>query len=183
MSMRLMIALAILFGLPAVLPSAAQAQDRGRLQLMPCNSWDYRPARCSVNLSRGGAAYLRQVVAGRCGQLGTNWGWDSGGVWVRNGCRAIFAIQYGGGDFPVGVVGPAQGAGRGWRQVRCESFQYRQARCATDILGPPHLQQVIAGQCVRGETWDYDRGGINVRGGCRAIFSVPAGYPGGYPGR
>ena len=87
------------------------------------------------------------------------------------------AAQYGGGGYPPS------------RAVRCESFNYRPARCAVDLgrVADVQVQQVLGGRCVQGDTWSWDRGGIQVSGGCRANFQVnfPA-YPGpgggGYPG-
>ena len=84
---------------------------------------------------------------------------------------------------------PQQGypqQGYGSTQVRCESWQYRPARCAIDTRGGVGLVQLLGGNCVQGQTWGYDRGGIWVGGGCRAVFaSGRGGYPGpggGYPG-
>ena len=78
-----------------------------------------------------------------------------------------------------------QGQGGG-QQMRCESWQYQPARCAIDARGGVALVQVIAGNCIQGQTWGFDRGSIWVGGGCRAIFaSRGGGYPGGgggYPG-
>ncbi len=66
-----------------------------------------------------------------------------------------------------------------WQQTRCESWQYRPARCSLGGRGRVQLVQVIAGNCVEGRTWGSDRGGVWVDGGCRAVF---ASFGGGYPG-
>jgi len=52
-----------------------------------CESWQYQPARCAAD-TRGGAQ-LVQVLGGTCVQ-GRTWGFDRGGIWVNNGCRARF---------------------------------------------------------------------------------------------
>ncbi len=192
--------------LVSLLAFAAPAQAQATIR---CESIDYQQARCPVNLYGGGAAFLRQDLTNQqiCGRLGTNWGWDERGIWVKNGCRAVFAVKLGyggggdgnpgggypgggypGGGYPGGgYVPPAPdgpGPGQGFRPVRCQSFNYQPTRCPVDVLGPPHILQQISGQCVRTQTWDFDRGGITVRGGCGAIFAVPTGYAGGggYPG-
>ncbi len=85
-----------------------------------------------------------------------------------------------GGTFPAAAQ---YGGGAPGQSVRCESWNYQPARCAADLGrgGNVQLQQVIAGRCVEGDTWRWDRGGINVSGGCRATFFVTSGG-GGYPG-
>lgn len=79
--------------------------------------------------------------------------------------------------------GSYSGAGQ---QVRCESWQYQPARCPMGGGGQAQLVQVIAGNCVEGQTWGSDRFGVWVNGGCRAVFaSAGGGYSGpggGYPG-
>ena len=81
----------------------------------------------------------------------------------------------------------AQPYGGGYQQaqsVRCESFNYRPARCAVDLGrgADVRIQQVLGGRCVQGDTWGWDRGGIQVSGGCRAIFAASFGGGPGYPG-
>ncbi len=83
-----------------------------------------------------------------------------------------------------GDPGAYPGAGP---QVRCESWQYQPARCQLGGRGRAQLVQVIAGNCIEGQTWGSDRGGVWVNGGCRAVFASfgGGGYPGqggGYPG-
>ena len=38
-----------------------------------------------------GAALQKQVSRAPCVQ-GRNWRWDAGGIWVKDGCRADFAV-------------------------------------------------------------------------------------------
>lgn len=54
-----------------------------------CSSRDYRPARCAANIARG--ASVERVLGGECIE-GRTWGWDRGGIWVNNGCRARFRV-------------------------------------------------------------------------------------------
>jgi hypothetical protein len=81
---------------------------------------------------------------------------------------------------------PGNGYVAGGQQIRCESWQYQPARCPIGGRGRAQLIQVIAGNCIEGQTWGSDRGGVWVNGGCRATFaSFGGGYPGtggGYPG-
>lgn len=72
------------------------------------------------------------------------------------------------------------GWGGGWYdnqfiRLRCESWNYREATCAAPVpIASVRLARVIAGDCRDGATWRWDRGAIQVRGGCRADFEVIA---------
>ncbi len=81
------------------------------------------------------------------------------------------------GNYPGGP-----GYGNQRQTITCESWQYRPNRCPVDTRGGVVLQQQTGGTCVQGRTWGYDRGGIWVDGGCRAIFLAGGRPGGGYPG-
>jgi len=164
----LAVAFALLLGVFGA--SAASADTRGDLK---CESWNYQPARCDVaNIVD---AQLTSVIAGQCYQ-GRSWGWDRGGIWVNNGCRARFNYQtaYNGGGHGGGYPNGGQST-----IIKCESWNYKDARCAIDTRGGVELNKRIAGNCQEGRSWGYDRGGIWVSNGCRAEFRVFAGYNGG----
>ncbi len=136
-------------------------------QSVRCESWNYRPARCALNTV--GGVGLRNVVAGNCVQ-GQTWGWDRGGVWVNGGCRGDFiALNSVGGGYPGGGYpgGPGYDGGA---VVECSSWNYRPARCVTPVGRGVRIVSVIAGECVEGQTWGWDGGGIWVNGGCRGRF-------------
>lgn len=151
-------------------PQAGAAQGRSqqapgggfrpRAQQIVCESWQFRPAQCAVD-TRGGVRLLQQT-GGLCTR-GQTWGYTPRGIWVTNGCRAIFAVVPGpgGGGLPPG---PPHG-----RLIVCASWQFQPQRCATDVYRRPRIE-VIAGTCIAGRTWGWDRGGVWVNGGCRARF-------------
>lgn len=139
---------------------------RPQAQQIVCESWQFRPQQCPVD-TRGGVRLLQQT-GGICTQ-GQTWGYTPRGIWVTNGCRAIFAVVgggYGGGGNGGGGFQPAPTQGR---LIVCESWQFQPQRCATDVYRRPQID-VIAGACVEGQTWGWDRGGVWVNGGCRARF-------------
>lgn len=51
--------------------------------------------------TRGGVTLVRQISGTSCRQ-GSNWGYDSRGIWVSNGCRAEFAVASGYASNPNG---------------------------------------------------------------------------------
>ncbi len=133
---------------------------RPQAQQIVCESWQFRPQQCPAD-TRGGVRLLQQT-GGLCNQ-GQTWGYTPRGIWVTNGCRGIFAVV---GGPPAGGFPPAPLPGR---LIVCESFRFQPQRCATDVFRRPRIE-VIAGNCIEGQTWGWDRGGVWVNGGCRARF-------------
>jgi hypothetical protein len=57
--------------------------------------------------------------------------------------------------------------------IRCESRDNREAYCgANTSRGVELVQQLSSRGCYQGQTWGYDRRGIWVNGGCRAVFET-----------
>lgn len=106
-------ALALAAAALALLPAPAQAKN----QPVICESQNYGYKHCSMKTSYG-VVLVTQISRGRgeCIQ-GQTWGWDSGGVWVTQGCRASFIQGNWANDYPSvaggGVSGNRGGAGFG----------------------------------------------------------------------
>ncbi|MCB1590165.1 MAG: DUF3011 domain-containing protein, partial [Xanthomonadales bacterium] len=45
-----------------------------------------------ANLRHARVDIQRQLSRTEC-RYGRNWGWDSRGIWVDGGCRAVFSIE------------------------------------------------------------------------------------------
>jgi hypothetical protein len=136
-----------------------------------CESRNGRVEHCAVS-TRGGVRLVRQLSRGPCVQ-GSTWGYDRGGVWVAQGCRAEFEVDerhggghggwYGGGD--DGYGGP--------QAVRCESSDGRDRRCDVRVWrGVDLARQLSRAPCIEGQSWGWDRRGIWVSNGCRGEFNV-----------
>lgn len=63
--------------------------NAGAQRVIRCESKDGRERHCAASLR--GAALQRQVSRAPCVQ-GRNWRWDRSGIWVKDGCRADFAV-------------------------------------------------------------------------------------------
>ncbi len=135
--------------------------------IVKCESWNYRPARCAVD-GRGDVR-IQRVIAGDCRQ-GATWGWDNNGIWVNGGCRAEFAVSSGRGNRYAN--GGSRNDGGYSSIIKCESWDYKPARCPVAIRGGVSIDRVEGGDCVQGRTWGWDRNSIWVNGGCRARFRV-----------
>ncbi|MBC7506392.1 MAG: DUF3011 domain-containing protein [Sandarakinorhabdus sp.] len=170
----------LIASLMAASPASAQYGGAASNRIR-CESWQFRSAQCAVPGIVD--ASLSNVIAGDCRP--GNWGWDRNGVFVNNGCRAVFDVVTRGngnpgGGFPGSGGFPGAGGFPGGGQiVRCESWQFRPARCAMNTRGGAHIQRVIAGDCRQGN-WGFDRNGVWVVNGCRADFI--AGNGGGNGG-
>ncbi|GGE07062.1 hypothetical protein GCM10011529_11810 [Polymorphobacter glacialis] len=80
------------------------------------------------------------------------------------------------------------------QRIRCESRNYQPAACSVPGALVARVVQQLGGQCIQGQTWGFNRKGVFVSDGCRAVFDVTVngygggngsgpGYPGpGYPG-
>jgi hypothetical protein len=68
----------------------------------------------------------------------------------------------------------APAAAQQWREITCESWNYREASCPAPGAVRVQLLRVRGGQCVEGESWIHDGSTIRVRNGCRATFRIDA---------
>ncbi len=57
-----------------------------------CGSGDYEPNYCAANQQVLAVRLVRRRSSATCVE-GSSWGWDAGGIWVTNGCRADFRIN------------------------------------------------------------------------------------------
>lgn len=131
-----------------------------------CESRDDREQFCRASVG-GDARLVRQLSNTPCRQ-GQNWRWTSDGFYVRDGCRAEFEYV------ERGSVGGGSGGGWGgsYDRLRCESEQNREKYCNASIGGNVTVaRQLSDTACIQDRTWNWDRNGIRVWGGCRAEFS------------
>ncbi len=67
--------------------------NQGYAGQIECRSDNNRYRRCPAN-TRNRATLVRQYSNTQCVE-GRNWGWDSGAIWVDNGCQGRFAYGFG----------------------------------------------------------------------------------------
>jgi hypothetical protein len=58
-----------------------------------CGSPQFRYAYCAVDVGGGGRVSIRQQTSSASCIEGRTWGWNRGGVWVDQGCSAVFSID------------------------------------------------------------------------------------------
>jgi hypothetical protein len=72
------------------LPYGTAADLPPRLRCESVQSNNYGRKYCPAD-TRGGVRFIRQIGGSACNQ-GSNWGYDTHGVWVDNGCQAEFEM-------------------------------------------------------------------------------------------
>jgi len=123
----------------------------------------------------GGVHLVRQLSRSECVYQRT-WGYDSGGIWVSNGCRAEFGTS--GGNWGGGSTWDNNSGGN---SIRCGSQGGKRNYCPVDTRGGVSMKQQLShSACIQSQSWGYDSGGIWVSNGCRAEFRI--GNPGHHSG-
>ena len=145
-----------------------------------CESRNDGRRHCPVaNIDNEHVYMERQLSQTDC-QRGVNWGVDRDGIWVDDGCRAVFAFGHrhgGGGSSSIWQGRPGT--------IRCESEDDRRKHCEVANIDPDSVtmdRKLSQANCYRGQNWDVDSRGIWVDQGCRAEFgyvNAGAGYGGG----
>jgi hypothetical protein len=127
-----------------------------------CESRDYRQNYCGAGVRISRAWIVEQRSQSPCIQ-GRSWGYDGGGIWVNNGCSAVFAVQGGGGPPAPPVC----------NNVRCESRNYKYNFCSvgSGIRRARMINQLSESPCIEGQTWGSQGNGIWVNSGCGGVFA------------
>ena len=127
-----------------------------------CESRDYQRNYCNTGVRISRAWIAEQQSQAPCIE-GRSWGWDPRGIWVNQGCSAVFSFAAGGGPPP-----PPRA-----NSIECESRDYRQGWCDTgrNIRRAWVAEQRSQAPCIQGQTWGWRDRGIWVNGGCSAVFA------------
>ena len=137
--------------------------------MLVCESLNGQPGLCYADTTDG-VRLVRRISDSKC-EFGSDWGWDTNGIWVSNGCRGEFAIR------PVNAAA-AQVTMTSASSVRpatitCESKNNTRNHCKTDTRwGVTLVRQVSENECIRGRSWGFDTDGIWVTNGCRGEFTL-----------
>jgi len=148
----------------------AQWGEGGR-RTITCESQSRDYAYCRT-YTTGMVELREQLSKTSCVEYDT-WGTDGdgSGVWVRDGCRAVFAVRerhwnWGGdGD-------DWDGSGR---TFTCKSSHYTYNHCpipSGSARTVRLVRQVSDASCVRGSSWGEDRYGVWVDNGCAEEFEA-----------
>jgi len=173
------------FGALAAPPAHAQWRDPDD-QVVYCASSDGHFARCRTPWPE--SMLVQQLSNSRC-VYGQSWGMDDAySVWVDRGCRANFQAAARGGrrerDRDDDDDDRRYGGDGGWRpgpdwdraiQLECDSNGERYQMCQVDVGRNGSVQivrRLSDARCEEGRSWGWNRAGVWVDNGCRAIFQV-----------
>jgi len=128
-----------------------------------CESRDYQQNFCNTGVRISRAWVAQQQSQAPCIQ-GRSWGFDQRGIWVSQGCSAVFSFAAGGGPPPRPPLA---------NSIECESRNYQQGWCDTgrNIRRAWVAEQRSQSPCIQGQTWGWRDRGIWVNGGCSAVFA------------
>ena len=136
-------------------------------QTVTCESIDSARNECEMN-TRGVVEMVQQLSHSPCRE-GSDWGLSKHGVWVDNGCRAVFENRGTGG----GYNGYRQGGGgsSSANRVTCESIDSARNECEMNTRGVVEMaEQLSHSPCREGTDWGLSKHGVWVDNGCRAVF-------------
>lgn len=146
-----------------------QPDDRGYAERVRCDSPKFRYRHCRMDTT-GGVRLVRQHSESACVR-GRTWGVNRDGVWVDKGCAAMFEQTPGYARDRYPQQGNAYGHNR--QTFRCESPKYKYRYCGVDTrYGVRLSRQISQTQCVRGQNWGVNPGGVWVDKGCAAEFTM-----------
>jgi Protein of unknown function (DUF3011) len=160
-------------GLASVTAHADDEYYSSDRKSVACSSDDGHKKECSADLKGYVVRDVDQSSRTEC-VVGRNWGYDSRGVWVDDGCRATFIFDKGrGGDHPRSYGYREQGNDRAEElRVRCESRDGRRNTCDANLRGYriEDVREISKADCDIGRNFGYDDRGVWVDDGCRAEF-------------
>jgi hypothetical protein len=138
-----------------------------------CSSDDGHRKQCPADLRDYVVRDVDQSSRTEC-VVGRNWGYDSRGVWVDEGCRATFIFDRGrGGDHPRSYGYRESGNDRAEElRVKCESRDGHRTNCDANLRGYriEDVREVSKADCDIGRNFGYDDRGVWVDNGCRGEF-------------
>ncbi|MGE0825934.1 MAG: DUF3011 domain-containing protein [Candidatus Binatia bacterium] len=144
----------------------------GGRRTFKCESENNRHAYCRT-YTTGRVELRQQLSKAPCIEYDT---WkatgDGSGVWVRNGCRAEFAVKEHHWGWGAAGGGDWDGAER---TFTCKSSHYSYNHCSVpggEARKVKLVRQLSDASCVKGSSWGEDRHGVWVDNGCEGEFKA-----------
>ncbi len=147
-----------------------------------CESNHFKYRYCGFQSGRSPKIRLKVELSRSSCHRGRTWGYDNNGVWVDDGCRAVFSVQFkNSGKHPSHHdshrdrrPNPDWSGGGGKTPViECASYNQRRNKCRVKDANPKSAylkKQLSNSPCVKGQSWGTYRDGVWVDQGCRAQF-------------
>jgi len=145
------------------------AADTAATRRITCGTLTTRRDQCSTLGVADSVRLVKQTMFARCTE-GTNWGYSDSLLWAGNGCRAEFEVVY----RRAAVTPPPSPAKPVTRTITCGKTSGELHTCTTD--GPVDTVRLVRDlsttACRQKFNWDYARGFVWAKSGCRGMFEV-----------
>jgi hypothetical protein len=144
-------------------------------QRVKVESNDGRYKRYRTKIDRDEEVILVNRLSDASCTRGKDWGFDSSGIWVDHGCRAMFEIRRrGGGNGNGGDWNGGGNNGRPDKRIRLESTGDWRKRYNSDrdLRNVKLARTISSSPCIQNRTWGWDRRQVWVDNGCRADFDL-----------
>jgi hypothetical protein len=165
-----------IFGAASLAALAVGAMAQRSDRRINVESRDGRRASVSINIPASARVRLVRQLSGQPCREGRTWGYNRQGIWVDDGCRATFEIDYRNGNGNGGGWGDWNDRDdRNQRTQRVEiasSDNRRRVYRSSNIRDVRLVRQLSDKPCREGRTWGHDRNSIWVDEGCRGIFEI-----------
>lgn len=149
--------------------AGAGTADSARRATVTCGTLSTRRDECAAGGVVDSVRLVKQGTFSRCRE-GSNYGHRDSVVWAGNGCRAEFEVVY----RRAGVTPLPAPAKPVTRTITCGKSSGELHTCTTD--GPVDTVRLVRDlsttACRQKVNWDYARGFVWARGGCRGQFEV-----------
>lgn len=143
-----------------------------------CSSTNGKYVECRLD-GDGDIVMKTQLSKSACTK-NVDWGETGDGVYVKNGCRAIFeTISMNSQHGNSGAYGGSRAA-----EVTCSSNGSQYVECPLDGSGDIIMKtQLSKAACTKNVSWGETGDGVYVKSGCRGIFTTTGGSnQGGHSG-
>ena len=144
----------------------------GGLETVKCESNDNAYKECRVrNIDVSNVHVEQQLSSSPCSR-GYSWGVSDGensppGIWVRDGCRAIFSYTTKGSSYK------AYGGTPHDFELPCESIRGAWNHCNVHQVHMARIERIAGNdECNEYKAWGVDDTGIWVRNNCQGAFRV-----------
>lgn len=159
----------------AVGTATAQRRENQRTdRRITVESRDGRRNQSNITIPASARVRLVKQLSDKPCRENRTWGYNRRGIWVDDGCRGVFEIDYRNGDDNGGGWGDWNNGNNG-RTQRIElvsSDNRRKVYRSSNIRDVKLVRQLSDKPCREGRSWGHDRNSVWVDEGCRAVFEI-----------
>lgn len=165
-----------IFGMAALVAmiagTAVAQRNNGRRedQRVTVESRDGRRAYSRISIPASARVKLVRQLSDKPCREDRTWGYNRQGIWVDDGCRGVFQIDYRNNE---GGWGDWNDRDERTQRVEISSSDNRRKVYRTSNIRDVRLVRQLSDRpCREGRSWGHDRNSVWVDDGCRAVFEI-----------